>query len=64
MAKNKKSIINKGDFEYKMSKDMADFYLKTRKGTDKSKHPQEYLCELVNSEVGIKGNCSRVLTTL
>ena len=63
MAKNKKKIVvsNKGDFEYKMTKEMADAYLKGRKGTDKNKHPQEYLCNVVNSEFGIKGTCTRVL---
>ena len=57
MAKNKKVIVNqKGDFEYKMTKEMADAYLKGRKGTDKNKHPQDYLCQVVNNEFGIKGN--------
>ena len=62
MAKNKKVIVNqKGNFEYKMSKEMANAYLKDRKGTDKNKHPQDYLCQVVNNEFGIKGNCTRVL---
>ena len=62
MAKNKKVIANQiGGFEYKMTKEMADAYLKGRKGTDKNKHPQEYLCQLVNNEFGIKGTCTRVL---
>jgi hypothetical protein len=63
MAKNKKNVIvsQKGNFEYKMSKEMANAYLKDRKGTDKNKHPQDYLCQVVNNEFGIKGNCTRVL---
>ena len=64
MAKNKKptvSTINRGYFKYKMTKEMSDAYLKGRKGTDKNKQPQEYLCDVVNSEFGIKGTCTRVL---
>jgi hypothetical protein len=63
MAKN--VIMHQiGDIEYKMTKEMADTYLKARKGDDRKKHPQEYLCDLVNAEFGIKGHCTRVLTTL
>ena len=56
MAKNKKKVIasNKGNFEYKMTKDMADALLKGRKGTDKNKHPQEYLCNIVNPNLELK----------
>ena len=63
MAKNSKktTINNIGNFEYKMSKEMADAYLKSRNGADKNKHPQEYLCDIVNSQFGIKGTCTRVL---
>lgn len=66
MAKNKKNTIinNKGDVEYKMTKEMANFYLMNRKGIDKNKPSQEYLCEIVNNDFNIKGNCIRVLTTL
>lgn len=53
-----------GDVEYKMTKEMADAYLKARKGDDRKKHPQEYLCDVVNTEFGVKGHCTRVLTTL
>ena len=53
-----------GDVEYKMTKEMADAYLKARKGDDRKKHPQEYLCDVVNTEFGVKGRCTRVLTTL
>lgn len=65
MAKNNKknttSTINYGYFEYKMSKELATSYLSARKGEDKKKHPQEYLCQIVNNEFGIKGICGRVL---
>lgn len=53
--------INNGYFEYKMTKDMADAYLKARKGDDKKKNPQDYLCQIVNEEFGAKGTCVRVL---
>ena len=63
MIKNKKKVIvnQKGNFEYKMTKEMAHAYLNARKGEEKKKHPQEYLCQIVNNEFGIKGNCTRVL---
>lgn len=61
MAKNNIKTHQKGDFEYKMTKEMADSILKSRKGADKNKHPQEALCQYVNEEFGIKGNCTRVL---
>lgn len=48
-------------FEYKMSKEMANEYLKNRKGPEKNKRPQEFLCNLVNTEFGIIGNCIRVV---
>lgn len=53
-----------GDVEYKITKEMADAYLKARKGDDRKKHPQEYLCDVINTEFGVKGRCIRVLTTL
>ena len=63
MIKNKKKVIvsQKGNFEYKMTKEMANAYLNARKGEEKKKHPQEYLCQIVNNEFGIKGICTRVL---
>lgn len=64
MEKNKKPIvstINRGCFKYKMSKEMADAYLKSRSGDEKNKHPQEYLCMVVNNEFGVKGNCIQVI---
>ena len=48
------------NFEYKMSKEMANVYLKDRKGEERKKHPQKYLCEIINNEFGIMGTCTRV----
>ena len=53
--------INRGFFEFKMTKEMANTYLNSRKGDDKKKRPQEYLCQVVNNEFGMKGTCTRVL---
>lgn len=63
MIKNKKKVVvsQKGNFEYKMTKEMANAYLNARKGEEKKKHPQEYLCQIVNDNFGIKGTCTRVL---
>ena len=47
-------------FEYIMSKEMANFFLKQRKGEDKKSKPQEYLQKIVNNEFGIKGTCIKV----
>ena len=61
--KNNKKTINYtiGDFEYKMSKELADSLLKGRKGEEKKKHPKEFLCSVVNEQFGIKGNCANVI---
>lgn len=66
MAKNKKKTNVEfkkveGDFEYKMSEGMAKAYLDSRKGEDRKKHPGDYLREVVDSDFGIKGKCSRVI---
>jgi hypothetical protein len=44
-----------------MSEGMAKAYLDSRKGEDKKKHPGDYLREVVDSDFGIKGRCSRVI---
>lgn len=54
--------INRGYFEYKMTKDMMQNILKEKmkknaKGTD-----QEYLCNYVNEQMGAKGNCIKVIS--
>ena len=50
-----------GTIEYKMSKVMADEIIKTSKS---KKTPQEILCNYVNSELGLKGFCVKVLVDL
>ena len=52
-----------GGIEYEMTKEMAKQILATRKGTDQNIPPQKFLCQVVNEEFGIKGNCVRVITT-
>lgn len=54
--------MKNNNFEYKMSKEMANAYLKDRKGEERKKHPQKYLCEVVNNEFDIMGTCTRVTT--
>jgi len=51
-----------GGIEYEMSKEMAKALLATRKGADANLPPQKFLCQVVNAEFGVKGNCVRVLT--
>ena len=51
-----------GNFEYEMSKEMAKQILATRKGTEQNMQPQEFLCQVVNEEFGIKGHCVKVNT--
>lgn len=53
-----------GNIEYRMSKEMANNILKTRKGNDQRMNPQKYLCKYVNDVLGLKGNCILVTTTL
>ena len=57
----KKELINYCGFEYKMPEAMANAYLNARKGDEKKKHPQAFLCDLVNEEFGVKGECTRVV---
>lgn len=51
-----------GGIEYEMSKEMAKQILATRKGADQNMSSQKFLCQVVNEEFGLKGNCTRVLT--
>jgi hypothetical protein len=44
--------------EYKMSADMANLILKDNK---KRINPQEFLCDYVNKEFGLKAHCIRVV---
>ena len=50
-----------GTIEYKMSKGMADEIIKSAKN---KKAPQEILCDYVNSQMGLKGYCVKVLVDL
>lgn len=52
------------EIEYKMTPEMAKEILKTRKGVEQNMHPQAFLCKYVNEELGVRGNCVKVLTTL
>lgn len=51
-----------GYIEYKMPKQMAQEYLKLRKGEEQKMRPNEYLCKVVNENFGIKGYCTNVIT--
>lgn len=53
-----------GEVEYRMSAEMAQELLKSRKGEDAKMNPQDYLCKYVNENCGIKGDCTLVTTTL
>lgn len=59
-----KTTFGYGNIEYKMTNEMAKELLRTRKGTDLNMHPQAFLCKYVNEQLGIKGNCVKVLTNL
>lgn len=50
-----------GYIEYKMPRQMADAYLKSRKGNDLKMRPIDYLCKVVNEEFNVKGYCSNVI---
>lgn len=61
-----KSVWSKpyyGGIEYEMTKLMAKEILNERKGADRNVHPQVYLCKVVNETFGLKGYCTRVITT-
>lgn len=47
--------------EYKMPTDMAINLLMERKGADAKKDNQQFLCDYVNEQLGLLGNCTRVL---
>ena len=50
-----------GEIEYKMTKEMADAYLKSRTGKEANEKAQDYLCKIVDQEFGLLGKCTRVL---
>lgn len=47
--------------EYKMPVKLAQELLKARKGNDAKKNKQAWLCEYVNTEYNLLGNCTRVI---
>ena len=51
-----------GGVEYQMSNALAEHIMKIHKGPKKNK--QDILCNYVNSEMGLKGHCVRVLVDL
>lgn len=57
----KEPKIELGTFEYKMGKIMADEITASTKGKVDA---QEVLCEYVNSQLGLKGRCTRVIVEL
>lgn len=53
--------VHCGILEYTMSKTMADEIIKAAKN---KKSPQELLCEYVNSQMGLKGYCVKVIVDI
>lgn len=51
-----------GSIEYKMSNAMAKSIIKNHRGP-KKRH-QEILCDYVNTQMGLKCNCTKVLIEL
>ena len=51
-----------GGVEYKMSAGMADHIMKTHKGPKKNK--QDVLVNYVNTQLGLKDHCVKVLVDL
>ena len=50
-----------GYIEYKMPRTMAEFIMGDLKG---KKHPQEVLCDYVNTQLDLKGYCVKVIVEL
>lgn len=44
-----------------MSRQMANWYLKSRKGDELKMRPNEFLRRVVNDEFGLMGKCERVI---
>lgn len=49
------------EVSYTMSEGVAKDLLAQRKGDEKKMRPQEYLCQVVNEQFGVKGNCVKVI---
>lgn len=58
-------IMNHKEFysevSYTMSEGVAKDLLAQRKGDEKKMRPQEYLCQVVNEQFGVKGHCVKVI---
>ena len=50
-----------GEVSYTMSEGVAKDLLAQRKGDEKKMRPQEYLCQVVNEQFGVKGHCVKVI---
>ena len=53
--------IKMGVMQYQMTQDMANHLLSIRKGADRNKDIQKYLCDVVNAEFGLKQCCTKVV---
>lgn len=51
----------KKNLEYKMSSKLYHSLLKGRNAAEKKRPPQEYLCNVVNENFGLKGKVTRVI---
>ncbi len=49
-----------GAVEYAMPEGLAQEILKTRKGTEKNMHPEDFLIKVVNETFGLKEKCVKV----
>ena len=62
MAKNKKVIVSqKGNFEYKMTKEMANAYLNARKGEEKKNLTIKDLLAMFEKAAGSEMNSDALL---
>lgn len=50
-----------GKIKYSMSYEFAQNILKNRKGDEKKKNAQVVLCDYVNSQCGLLGECVEVI---
>ena len=56
----KENFTKPGSVEYCMPKEMADNLIKLSGKSKKHLKIQEYLCDYVNKECGLKNNCTKV----
>lgn len=55
-------MVNNG-YTYKMPVGLAKTLLKKRQGDETKMSNQKYLCYVVNTEFGLRGNCEKVIVT-